>query len=67
MKICPNCNSREHLKKIRYGMPSDTFDFAKYHVGGCVPSDATVHCSRCEWEGDSSENMTVKALWVESD
>ena len=37
-------------------MPNDTFDFAKYHVGGCVPSDATVHCSNCNWEDGSGEN-----------
>ncbi len=58
MKICPSCNSSEHLKKIRYGMPSDKFNFDKYHVGGCIPSDATVHCSICGWEDGSDESLT---------
>ena len=48
-------------------MPGDNFNFEKFHVGGCIPSKATVHCSKCEWEDDSSENMTEKALWRETE
>jgi hypothetical protein len=51
MKLsCPNCKSSENLKKILYGMPSDDFDHEKFEVGGCVPSDATVRCTKCEWD-----------------
>jgi hypothetical protein len=58
-KKCPNCNSDKHLKKILYGMPGDSFDFTKYHVGGCMPGDSTVHCSNCGWEDDME--LTEKA------
>ena len=56
-----------YLKKILYGMPSDEFDFKTYAVGGCIPSEASVRCSKCDWEDESSENMTEKPLWVESE
>ena len=59
MKQCPNCNSKESLKRIRYGMPADDFDFNKFHVGGCIPSDATVHCSNCDWENGSGESSDL--------
>lgn len=49
-KKCPNCESNKFLKKILFGMPSDDFDENRYHVGGCIPSNATVHCSNCGWE-----------------
>jgi hypothetical protein len=56
MKIeCPNCKTAIHLKAIQYGMPGIDFDFDKFHSGGCIPSEATVHCSKCEWEDDASE------------
>lgn len=56
MKKCPNCNTNKYLKKILYGMPSDMFNFNKFHVGGCIPSDATVHCSNCDWDDGRGEN-----------
>jgi hypothetical protein len=56
MKQCPKCNAEDSLKRIRYGMPADNFDFNKFHIGGCIPSDATVHCSNCDWEDGSGES-----------
>jgi len=53
---CPNCQSSKYLKKILYGMPSDDFDFKKFAVGGCIPSNATVRCSNCEWENEEDLN-----------
>ena len=51
---CPECNTGEFLKKILYGMPSEDFDFKSFHVGGCIPSQATLHCSKCDWEDSLS-------------
>ena len=47
-------------------MPGDDFDFAKFHVGGCIPDNATVHCSNCDWEDSDnvSENEFGGAPWV---
>lgn len=47
---CPNCHTGESLKEIRYGMPSDEFDESKFHIGGCMPGNATMHCTKCDWE-----------------
>ena len=47
---CPQCG-HVGLKKIMYGMPSDDFNFDKYIVGGCMPSEADVGCPECEWAG----------------
>ncbi len=38
-------------------MPSDDFDFKKFAVGGCIPSNATVRCSKCEWENEEDLNF----------
>jgi hypothetical protein len=54
-KICPNCQSTNSLKKIIYGEPTNDFDVAKFNIGGCIPSEATVHCSVCQWEDAPSE------------
>lgn len=59
---CPNCHSSEYLRPILYGMPSEDFDYEKFEVGGCIPSEASVRCSKCDWEDESSENMTEKPL-----
>jgi hypothetical protein len=64
MKLsCPNCLSSEYLKKILYGMPSEDFDYAKFAVGGCIPSNATVRCSNCEWENgqDELDNLSAQS------
>ena len=53
---CPNCLTDKFLKEISYGMPSSEFDFDKFHVGGCIPSDSNVHCSQCDWE-DGTESI----------
>jgi hypothetical protein len=50
---CPNCRTSSHLKKIIYGLPSDDLDLEKFHIGGCIPSDATHHCERYGWENES--------------
>ncbi len=47
---CPNCGTRG-LKKIAYGMPGDDFEFEKFIVGGCMPSEADIGCSKCAWTG----------------
>ena len=47
---CPNCHTSEFLKEILYGMPSDEFDELKFHIGGCMPGNATMHCTKCDWE-----------------
>ncbi len=47
---CPKCGTKG-LKKILYGMPSDDFKFEKFIVGGCMPSEADIGCSKCDWSG----------------
>ena len=47
---CPQCGTKS-LKKILYGMPGDDFDFDKYIVGGCMPSEADIGCAQCDWSG----------------
>ena len=42
-----------------YGLPGDDFDFEKFHIGGCIPSDATYHCERCGWENESNPNSEL--------
>jgi hypothetical protein len=59
MKQCQNCNEKDSLKRIRYGMPGEDFDFDKFHIGGCIPSDATVHFSNCGWENGSGESSSL--------
>ena len=49
---CPNCITSEFLREILYGMPSDDFDVTKFYIGGCIASNATLHCTKCEWEND---------------
>lgn len=56
---CPNCQTNSYLKKIMYGLPGDDFDFEKFHIGGCIPSDATYHCERCGWENESNPNSEL--------
>lgn len=46
---CGGCGSVGTMRKIVYGMPSDGFDFEKYAVGGCMPSEAKYECRLCEW------------------
>jgi len=47
---CPNCDSKQYLKRIVYGLPSSDFNFEKFHSGGCMPCEAKFHCSKCGWE-----------------
>lgn len=49
---CTNCQTGEFLKEILYGMPSVDFDDSKFHIGGCMPGNATVHCTKCHWENE---------------
>jgi hypothetical protein len=50
---CPSCGEIGSLRKISYGMPSDDFNFDKYIVGGCMPSDyLNTGCIKCEWIGN---------------
>jgi hypothetical protein len=51
---CPQCANQE-LLPIAYGMPSDDFEFDKFIVGGCMPSEADIGCSKCEWTGTWDE------------
>ena len=51
---CPQCGE-VGLQKIMYGMPSDEFNFEKYIVGGCMPSEADIGCRACEWSGTREE------------
>jgi hypothetical protein len=48
--VCANCKTSAFLKEILYGMPASDYDQAKFHLGGCMPGNATVHCSKCDWE-----------------
>ena len=48
--VCPACGEKT-LKMIVYGMPGDDFDFQKYFVGGCMPSEEDIGCKNCEWVG----------------
>jgi hypothetical protein len=52
--VCPQCGE-VGLQKIMYGMPSEDFDFEKYIVGGCMPSEADLGCRSCEWTGTREE------------
>jgi hypothetical protein len=36
-------------------MPGDDFDFQKYFVGGCMPSNEDIGCKNCEWVGIRDE------------
>ena len=47
---CPQCGAKG-LKKILYGMPGADFNFQKYFVGGCMPSNENIGCKNCEWTG----------------
>jgi len=51
---CPGCGELG-LQKIIYGMPSGDFDFEKYMVGGCMPSEKNVGCRACGWSGTLKE------------
>jgi hypothetical protein len=48
--VCPKCGVKG-LKKILYGMPNDDFEFEKFILGGCMPSEADIGCSKCDWSG----------------
>ena len=41
-------------------MPSDDFNFNKFAVGGCIPRNATVRCTNCEWENDEEDLNYMK-------
>jgi len=54
---CSNCQTKLFVKRIVYGLPSDEFDFERFHVGGCIPNEATFHCTKCGWEAVSTTEI----------
>jgi rubredoxin len=50
--VCPRCESREKVRKILWGMPSEDVDLDEYFIGGCVmdPNPARYICIACDYE-----------------
>jgi hypothetical protein len=56
--MCPSCNSKDGLREIIYGLPSQPIDESKYAIGGCCPPNFPPiwTCINCKWEGWSLNN-----------